>query len=77
MTASTKVRNAAIGETPKGAKEPLELRRAASDASPFDELVEQGRERAPARRLVDIAEVGRVVAFVVGGAYSDMAGDTI
>ena len=32
---------------------------------------------APARRLVDIAEVGRVVAFLVGGAATGMTGDTI
>jgi enoyl-[acyl-carrier protein] reductase I len=28
-------------------------------------------------RLVDIAEVGRVVSFLVGGAASGMTGDTI
>jgi hypothetical protein len=33
--------------------------------------------RAPAGRLVDIAEVGRVVAFLVSGAASGMTGDTI
>jgi len=33
--------------------------------------------RAPAHRLVDIAEVGRVVSFLVGGAASGMTGDTI
>jgi enoyl-[acyl-carrier protein] reductase I len=27
--------------------------------------------------LADIAEVGRVVAYLVGGAYSGMTGDTI
>ena len=31
----------------------------------------------PAGRLVDIAEVGRVVAFLVGPASSGMTGDTI
>jgi len=35
------------------------------------------QDRAPAHRLVDIAEVGRVVAFLVGGASSGMTGDTI
>lgn len=51
--------------------------RAASGIAHFDELIEQAQERAPARRLVDIAEVGRVVAFLVGGASSGMTGDTI
>ena len=41
--------------------------RAASGIAEFDELVEAAVARAPARRLVDIAEVGRVVAFLVGG----------
>lgn len=51
--------------------------RAASGIAHFDELVAMATERAPARRLVDIAEVGRVVAFLVGGASSGMTGDTI
>ena len=51
--------------------------RAASGISHFDELVQMAQERAPAQRLVDIAEVGRVVAFLVGGASSGMTGDTI
>jgi enoyl-[acyl-carrier protein] reductase I len=51
--------------------------RAASGIAHFDELVEMARSRAPAQRLVDIAEVGRVVAFLVGGASSGMTGDTI
>jgi enoyl-[acyl-carrier protein] reductase I len=33
--------------------------------------------RSRRKRLVDIAEVGRVVAFLVGGASSGMTGDTI
>ena len=33
--------------------------------------------RSRGKRLVDIAEVGRVVTFLVGGASSGMAGDTI
>ena len=49
----------------------------ASGISHFDELVQMAQERAPAQRLVDIAEVGRVVAFLVGGASSGMTGDTI
>ena len=51
--------------------------RAASGIAHFDELVEMAQSRAPAQRLVDIAEVGRVVAFLVGGASSGMTGDTI
>ncbi len=51
--------------------------RAASGIAQFDELVQMAQERAPAHRLVDIAEVGRVVAFLVGGASSGMTGDTI
>ncbi|MGO9238786.1 MAG: enoyl-ACP reductase FabI [Methylocella sp.] len=51
--------------------------RAASGIAEFDELVEAAVARAPARRLVDIAEVGRVVAFLVGGSASGMTGDTI
>jgi enoyl-[acyl-carrier protein] reductase I len=51
--------------------------RAASGIAQFDELVEMARDRAPQHRLVDIAEVGRVVSFLVGGASSGMTGDTI
>lgn len=51
--------------------------RAASGIAQFDELVDMARSRAPQHRLVDIAEVGRVVAFLVGGASSGMTGDTI
>ncbi len=51
--------------------------RAASGIADFDELVEAAVNRSPARRLVDIAEVGRVVAFLVGGGASGMTGDTI
>jgi enoyl-[acyl-carrier protein] reductase I len=51
--------------------------RAASGIAQFDELIEMAKERAPAQRLVDIAEVGRVCAFLVGGASSGMTGDTL
>jgi enoyl-[acyl-carrier protein] reductase I len=51
--------------------------RAASGIAHFDELVDMARTRAPLQRLVDIAEVGRVVTFLVGGASSGMTGDTI
>jgi enoyl-[acyl-carrier protein] reductase I len=51
--------------------------RAASGIAAFDELIDAAVARAPARRLVNIAEIGRVVAFLVGGAASGMTGDTI
>lgn len=51
--------------------------RAASGISQFDELVDAAVARSPEHRLVDIAEVGRVVAFLVGGGASGMTGDTI
>jgi enoyl-[acyl-carrier protein] reductase I len=51
--------------------------RAASGIAQFDELIDDAVRRAPARRLVDIAEIGRVVAFLVGGSASGMTGDTI
>lgn len=51
--------------------------RAASGIAGFDELVEMAETRSPAKRLVDIAEIGRVAAFLVGGAASGMTGDTI
>ena len=43
----------------------------------FDELVQMALERTPEHRLVDIAEVGRVVAFLVGGGALGMTGDVI
>ncbi|TCZ63069.1 enoyl-[acyl-carrier-protein] reductase FabI [Roseicella aquatilis] len=51
--------------------------RAAGGIAQFDALVEHAVQHAPARRLVDIAEVGRLVAFLVGGAASGMTGDTV
>lgn len=51
--------------------------RAASGIAQFDELIAEAVARAPAGRLVDIAEIGRVVAFLVSGAASGMTGDTI
>lgn len=51
--------------------------RAASGIAQFDELVEAAIARSPGHRLVDIAEIGRVVAFLVGGGASGMTGDTI
>ena len=51
--------------------------RAASGIAQFDELVDAAVARSPAHRLDDIAEVGRVVAFLAGGGASGMTGDTI
>jgi enoyl-[acyl-carrier protein] reductase I len=51
--------------------------RAASGIANFDALVDAAVARAPGRRLVEIAEIGRVVAFLVGGAASGMSGDVI
>jgi enoyl-[acyl-carrier protein] reductase I len=51
--------------------------RAASGIDHFDELVKLAQERTPEHRLVDIAEVGRVAAFLVGGGASGMTGDVI
>ena len=51
--------------------------RASSGIGHFDELIDMAVKRSPGRRLVDIAEVGRVVAFLVGGASSGMTGDVI
>jgi enoyl-[acyl-carrier protein] reductase I len=51
--------------------------RAASGIAHFDELIDMAVTRAPGRRLVDIAEVGRAVAFLVGGGASGMTGDVI
>jgi enoyl-[acyl-carrier protein] reductase I len=80
LEASTRYMAAELGE--KGirvfAVSPGPLKtRAASGIAQFDELVDAAVTRAPAHRLVDIAEVGRVVAFLVGGAASGMTGDTI
>jgi len=51
--------------------------RAASGIDHFDELVRMAVERTPEHRLVDIAEVGRVVAFLVGAGATGMTGDVI
>ncbi len=80
LEASTRYLAAELGE--KGirvfAVSPGPLKtRAASGIAQFDELIDAAVSRAPGHRLVDIAEVGRVVAFLVGGAASGMTGDTI
>jgi enoyl-[acyl-carrier protein] reductase I len=51
--------------------------RAASGIGHFDELIDMAVTRTPSHRLVDIAEVGRAVAFLVGGGASGMTGDVI
>jgi enoyl-[acyl-carrier protein] reductase I len=51
--------------------------RAASGIAHFDELIDMAVTRSPGHRLVDISEVGRVVAFLAGGAASGMTGDVI
>ncbi len=51
--------------------------RAASGISQFDELIEAARARAPSHQLVDIADIGRLVAFLVSGAVTGMTGNTI
>ena len=51
--------------------------RAASGIAHFDEVIDMAVTRSPGRRLVDISEVGRTVAFLVGGAASGMTGDVI
>lgn len=51
--------------------------RAASGIDHFDELIDMAVTRSPGQRLVDIGEIGRVVAFLVGGASSGMTGDVI
>ncbi len=55
---------------------PLKIR-SASGIFRFDGRAQMANDRAPTQRLVDIAEVGRVVAFLVGGALFAMPGDTI
>jgi enoyl-[acyl-carrier protein] reductase I len=51
--------------------------RAASGIAHFDELIEMAVTRSPGQRLVDIAEVGRAVAFLAGPASSGMTGDVV
>jgi enoyl-[acyl-carrier protein] reductase I len=51
--------------------------RAASGIAGFDDLMRTATERAPLRRLADIDEIGRVVAFLVSDACSGMTGCTI
>jgi enoyl-[acyl-carrier protein] reductase I len=49
--------------------------RAASGIDRFDELLDKAAARAPARRLVDIDDVGAVAAFLVGDWAKSMSGN--
>jgi enoyl-[acyl-carrier protein] reductase I len=51
--------------------------RASSGIAQFDELIEMAVTRSPEQRLVDIAEIGRVVSFLAGPASSGMTGDVV
>jgi enoyl-[acyl-carrier protein] reductase I len=51
--------------------------RASSGIAHFDELIDTAVNRSPGQRLVDIAEIGRVVAFLAGPASSGMTGDVV
>ena len=48
--------------------------RAASGIDHFDELIEDAKTRAPERRLVTVAEVGAVAAFLASDAASGVTG---
>ncbi|MFA5899011.1 MAG: enoyl-ACP reductase FabI [Hyphomicrobium sp.] len=48
--------------------------RAASGITRFDDLMDEVRERTPARRLVDVEDVGRVAAFLASDASSPLTG---
>lgn len=51
--------------------------RAASGIPNFDALLDEAVRRAPLRRLVDIAEVGALCAFLASDASSAMTGGTL
>jgi enoyl-[acyl-carrier protein] reductase I len=51
--------------------------RASSGIAHFDELIDMAVKRSPGQRLVDIAEIGRVVAFLAMPASSAMTGDVV
>ena len=51
--------------------------RASSGIADFNDLINMAIQRSPSKRIVDIAEVGRVVGFLVGGGSSGMTGDVI
>jgi len=51
--------------------------RASSGIAHFDELIDTAVKRSPGQRLVDIAKIGRVVAFLAMPASSAMTGDVV
>ena len=51
--------------------------RAASGIPNFESLLDDARRRAPLRRLVDIAEVGAMAAFLVSDAARAVTGNTL
>lgn len=51
--------------------------RAAGGIAEFDSLMASAEAHSPVHRSVDIAEIGRVVAFLVSDGASGMTGDTI
>lgn len=51
--------------------------RAASGIPNFEALLDDARRRAPLRRLVDIAEVGALAAFLVSDAARAITGSTL
>jgi len=51
--------------------------RASSGIAHFDELIDMAVKRSPGQHLVDIAEIGRVVAFLAMPASSAMTGDLV
>ncbi len=55
---------------------PLQTR-AASGINHFDELIDMAVRKSPEKRLVDTAEIGRTVAFLVSPAGSGMTGQVI
>ncbi|RMH90962.1 enoyl-[acyl-carrier-protein] reductase FabI [Lysobacter pythonis] len=48
--------------------------RAASGIGRFDELLDRVRERTPANKLIDVAEIGRIAAFLASDAGAPMTG---
>lgn len=48
--------------------------RAASGIGRFDELLNKVQERTPANKLVDVAEIGRIAAFLASDAGAAMTG---
>ncbi|MEN9880133.1 MAG: enoyl-[acyl-carrier-protein] reductase [Pseudomonadota bacterium] len=51
--------------------------RAASGIGNFDDLIDMAVSRSPEGRVVDTAEIGRVVSFLVSEGASGMTGDVI